>query len=310
MRFRTLLTTASALALGVGMMAGSAQSNQLMVDQIGNKNFADATQKGNGNETFARSEGDRNTVSVPITGNGIVNDVLVKQTGDLNDAEYRGDGKDLTRNDVAILQNGNRNTAAFAPFSGNTRNNLAVIQDGFRNEVSGGQTSSNANRGDPAASSPQLGLTLTSFSDGGSAIAANPEADAPISGNRNFAAFEQLGNRNVAAVKVDGNGNTIQGQAVPFGSFNSTEVELNPQAGGSFFESDGGNGVAANEPNLSSTEDFYASGFALQEGDGNQMALTQAGDGNVIAASQTGNGNVQEVTQVGNNNLASTGQFD
>jgi hypothetical protein len=132
MRFRTLLTTASALALGVGMMASSASAggNDLVIDQVNNNNIADATQVGSNNGAQSRNL----SSNMWATENDIVNaagapnnqnNQIVKQATRDVDAAIEGDGD----TDLTFLEN-----AAFNALNDQLRTNK-ISQGGNSNKA-------------------------------------------------------------------------------------------------------------------------------------------------------------------------------
>ena len=239
MQFRTLLTTASAVVMALGMMAGTAQAgnnNQMVVEQIGDDNFNDSGQSGSNNETLVQQNGNANTSSVSVAGGIASNNenIAVRQETNGNVAQYNGDAGGTSNNDFAVLQRGgNRNTAAINN-SGNSGNQIGIAQDGTRNVVSGG-ASGNAGRGfgGGTITESQQVLTMTLQSS-------NPltlTEDAPISGNGHFVGLDQIGSNNIVALSVSGSNNTIVGST----SSNSpvsgrTSIALNTDFGVSMFD--------------------------------------------------------------------------
>lgn len=313
MRFRTLLTTASAVALGIGLMAGSASAgddNKLYVNQINNRNFASTDQDPNNNgssdnETFVRQQ-HGNTASVPI-GVGspsFDNDVLILQE---TIANHAGTGNSINGNHnrwVVKQQGGNRNIV-FGPIWGSSnRSEFAAVQDGGQNVIAGAAGNAGFGTGiDETGSHPPFTNSFSSVSlDGPAPMGVSTGQDRiEFKGNDNLALLEQTGSFNRFAIQVNGDNNSIVGDGS--GMVSSFDMNAANNAGG-FFDS----GISIDATLDSTNTPALGSGFASQVGNNNTAHYAQLGDHNRILHDQIGNGNEAQVFQQGSTNWAGATQ--
>jgi hypothetical protein len=319
MRIRTLLTTASAMALSFGVMAGAAQANnnQLVVDQIGNYNFDDAGQSGNNNETLVRQTTSNNTASVSTGGfPSFREDIAVLQKdGTANYVAAGTDGGGTFDNDFGVIQEGGRNTASFdQEGSVSDRNNteIGVVQTGNQNVVAGGAGFGDNQGGGTGTENRGFGAGTVTYTQTGISFTQESEDElmlrdrAPVTGSGHFIAIEQDGFQNVVGLEVRGNGNSILGvTASNMNASGRSALNLNKDFGSSVF--DGGETIDADARNTGSS---VTGGFFIQNGNFNQAALKQDGVNNTIAAGQIGSNNTMEITQVGTGNFHMGGQID
>jgi len=306
MRFRTLLTTASALALGVGMMAGSASANNdLVVEQVGDGNFSDHGQRGDDNQTNIlqgqnsdQSIPARNTASVPVV-NGDDNRILANQATGANYAEARVKSDDNVigieqktgRRNIADLEGGD-DVYAGGSFQNMGGHRVGVIQNGEDNVVAGG-ASGDRSVGAGNDTNTQNFDSVTIESDESLAQALGNAESALIRGADNTVGIEQQGDDNRVALAVNGSGNVIQG-SLPSGF---------PQGTGSFDLANAGS-LGFTSP----SEINPSNGFFIQEGTNNTSVLVQDGSNNEISHGQDGDDNSAEIVQNGDGNVAWAGQ--
>jgi len=237
MRVRTLLTTASAAALTLGLMAGgaSAGSNDLVIEQQSNNNEADTVQIGSNNGQQSRNL----SANMWATQSGIVdaagapanqNNQIVKQVSydletviqddpdsNLNFAKnpaFNALNVDLRTNKIS--QGGSGGNIASLSSIGK-RNFFQVTQDnGDRlNGYNGGDDTFTQRGNNNVLLADQSGVD--GLGSGGSTISGDQ-----IGGNQNIATVLQTGNASQFSMLQDGTGNTIIGVQTDGG--NSADV--------------------------------------------------------------------------------------
>ncbi len=318
MNFRTLLTTASAAAVGLGLMAGSAVAggNDLVIQQLSNRGFVSGSQTGNNNESFIRQEDVGNGASVPQIGNN--NDMLVIQETKRNFAEAAmGGGGNGNR--TAIIQKGGNDNLTIGPnpsggAGGQGNNNtFASVQNGGNNVINGGgaRSGSTGLAGDSRFDFSVPDITTLGTVDAGLIPAGLPagggSGHAVFAGSNNVTALGQVGSDNRFGVMTVGNDNSIVGN----GAGTITVLDMNAEvaakgASGNFFDK-GLSDTAIDETDATASlglMGFATGGFATQEGVGNVAHLIQVGDNNTIAFNQISNGNTAQIYQQGNLNGA------
>lgn len=305
MRFTKLLTTASALALGATLMAGTAwaDDNSLFMEQVGDNNFAGGSQSGVLNETYVKQNGSFNTAgaSTGLAPTSNRNSALILQNGNRNSANWSflgGPDNSFSRNTLGIVQDTNRNFAGFkmkdTPSIVDTT--IFVKQTGGNeNYVGNGAPITSGGQNDTVGNSAPNGQTapLTLAGVNTANIVGSSVYTVPVSGNQtasvhgddNFFGIVQDGANNAFAVMVNGNNNVIGG-GLP-------TTDLNSESGTSFF-----NGFAAVGGSLPVT------GLASQQGSSNTGVVAQDGNFNAVSFMQTGNNNVGEVYQSGTGNFS------
>jgi hypothetical protein len=307
MRIKTLLTTASAMALSFGVMASGAiagSNNDLFVEQAGNANFQFADQDaGSSNETYIEQNGNANsagaTFTDPATGTANRNDGLIKQTGNQNVASwaFNNNNSDMRRNDLGIVQDGGGNFANFiltdqGPMNDST---LFVEQSGNGNYASSSQATGGTFAAGNGVSPLSGSVTLADFSVASLEGQQNTSigggaAGNSIRGNNNFVGLLQDGGANAMHLTVQGSDNTIGGPGSSLsGSFN------NYTGSGGFFDGD-------------TTFASLSGSLAVQNGNGNVGVARVDGVNNNVSWSQTGNDNTAEVYVQGIDNSASVSQ--
>jgi hypothetical protein len=308
MRIRTLLTTASAMALSFGVMAGAvnADDNSLFVEQVGTANFGGGFQAtGNNNEGYIQADGNANTAGFSLTkpGAGVANrnDTLIKVTGNQNIADW-GIGNDqdgqMLRNDIGLVVNGAKNYNKFIG-TGNFNTDLIdttifVEQTGNFNYASDVQSSGGSeatgNGNHPGAGS----LTKPDFSSFGLDGPDNATFQAGvINGTGHFIGLRQDGDNNAMQMSVTGSNNTIRGFGTDPGS--ASQGTFNAYTSTGFFDSD------TPFESLNGT-------LAHQNGNNNVGVVQVSGMDNDVQFAQTGDFNTAEVYQQGNGNTTWVGQ--
>jgi hypothetical protein len=297
-----VLTTASALALGLFLTAETAKANDLLIEQVakgGNQeNFASGIQKGNNHETYigqktANNFGVRNNSASGAIKGGANNQMNIEQTSDRNVASVFGSGGG-TNNTAIIRQgngdgNGDGNYAAFQMSAG-SGNIFGAIQEGRGNAVTSGAAFSF-----PAP----FNVNASAVTEQGSAGTLANGTQAQVGdGNGNFGLVAQVGNNNVMALHQTGFNNTISGA----GGVSKTAPSLNGGLAPSGFFS--ATTIDATTPVSSGVENPSDAGLGTQYGNGNEAILLQQGSFNEVAFLQDGNGYTAEVRQVGTNNAA------
>lgn len=321
MRIRKLLTTASAMALGLGLMTGGAAANDLLIEQQGNDNFGVGSQNGNNNQTLIFQDGNKNSgagASFSTTGSGPIptnsNRVLVYQTGNQNNGTFRTGGDALMGNTnvLGIVQSTSQNIAqietgnesAGIPLSNST---VFIEQGGANGNYVGGSTTSvsfdagNSTRNSTTVSSPDVSADVvgpigpdTDFTGPGSQgvfPGSGGVGTAKVAGNANYVALEQIGGNNAFVLRVTGNSNYIGGPGTPPASLDAASGSTG------FFDASAG---VDDNTGLSQ----FAGAMALQDGFDNVGVVGQNGNGNTVNFAQIGNGYVNEVYQDGNGNNA------
>lgn len=312
MRIRTLLTTASAMALSFGVMAGaaSADDNKLFVEQVGNANFEGSAQLGSNNETFVSQQGSLNSAGASASegnaGSANNNRVLVDQNGNRNLAamSFVSGANRFDQNMVGIVQNTSRNytnlnlTQDRAGTNGVFNSTIYVEQGGSSENFVGGTdaVSTDVGNGQFAGQITNDGVSNASLEG---STATGQVGFGLIRGQDQFFGLVQDGFSNAFAVSMDGQGNEIGGS----GGNSATARDLNTGTNtGSFFSGD----TTIDAPGGAGS--FGVSGLAQQVGTDNVGVVSVSGTNNAVGFSQTGNSNVAEVYQQGNNNNASAVQ--
>jgi hypothetical protein len=303
-----VLTTASALALGLFLTAETAKANdnRLFLEQVGVNNFASANQIGFQNETYVETNGNFNGAEVGLTQNQSHNNnkKLAIQDGNRNIARMvTRSGSVNAHNVMGTVQDGNRNYAALDMDGvGNVDNQFFVHQLGDENYLGDGK-SYNTGAGNSQSNG---GVFNTSF-DGdfmssvgavngsGFNLSSDATGRAPFDGDRNIAAFRQDGFNNAIALSVQGNDNVIGGNTSMYPSANLND------SGYDFF-------TGSPDVDPASTPYYSVNGLSRQDGNNNNAILAQNGNFNVLEFDQIGSNNFTEAYQHGSGNYARASQ--
>ena len=330
----------SVMASGLGVSAAAAQkaqatqttvnkqtteqkgdSNSIEIDQVkgaredagifqtGNSNVAKITQSGTGDSAYSQSNGNGNTVTMTFATGATNNASEVYQSADSNSATSTISGTDQKS---VIIQSGNSNTA-LTKLSGNggtgSDANATIEQRSVFNDA----TITQAGTQSGSAKIIQ-GVTTASATRGSKYnVAYTTSTAAPVTKK----STGDVGAFNVATVSQDSNASTGVANIYQGADFNEAHATQN--GGNQFVEirQDSATGAEMFGNNLAEvTQDaggIGASAFVLQNGQSNQVYLTQSalnvsadlaqyGNKNVLTLTQTVAGSTAKLTQTGNSN--------
>jgi len=309
MRFTTLFASGSIIAGSLALPA-LANNNDLVIQQLSDRNFASASQSGRRNESLIIQSDFGNGASNPVIGDD--NDMLVIQETRRNFSEAAM-GSGGNKNRVAVIQNGGNDNITIGPNpsggaggQGNS-NSFASIQDGSNNVVNGGGARSGGTGIGFSWSVPDI-TTLGDINGGlipAGLPASGGSGHSVFAGSQNVTLLGQVGSSNRFGVMTVGDRNSIVG----FGAGSLAAVDMNSEAasrdaGGSFFDK-GLSDALLDETDATRSGGamaFGGGGLATQEGINNVAHLVQVGDENTIMFNQIGNDNTSQIYQVGNLN--------
>jgi hypothetical protein len=311
-----VLTTASALALGLFLTAETAKAgsdNRMFVEQVGNANFGGGSQAGgSNNQTWIQQTGNQNSAGGSFTGPSANNNKgLIDQDGSRNVAAWSfvADDNPMRRNNLGIVQYGGSENYANLnitqdPSPGLFDSTVFVKQEGSKNYVGDGSGFGVGFPGVPGSDAGNGSFATKITNDGTTSAShvAGPESASfsntpgEIWGRNQFVGLFQDGVDNAFAVSMAGNGNEIGGND------GTVDDNFNSYTNGTFFSPD----VTVTAP--SDAGSFGVSGLAQQIGNDNVGIVRVDGFNNAVGFVQTGHSNVGEVYQDGNNNNAAIHQ--